>query len=596
MQLPASAAEERRPRLADLTAPVRQRVDHLAMQQPAETHFQKTIHLGDDIANWLISRLTLPAEDELRDAQDQHKKALARYRKLPTLEPVKQVWSKLLQTLPPHLGPTDFSWTLTVLDIPEPTCFTCGGGFVYISRPLLDALLSDARRGPTAAAYVLAQQLGHIGLKHTRRGWLTVELDREQRDQDVELRMTMKQLQALLETHIEKDADQVRFRYTRHQQYDADRFALHLCRNAGLDLDQAIDGMRLLAALQQPRIVTDEKYQPDEAPPEEPEERRRGDTLYYPLPLMRLKYLLQERDGLVDESPRYGLFLYDPDSEELTRCKNQSIEASARPIIFVHGLHGSLHTFQDFLHAFAEEKDLRGRPLLAFRYPNNESLSRCGEYLAREMARVVAGPKHAFFVCHSAGGLVFRYYAEARKGGFDRAVLLSTPNEGSHMASLKFLADLSGFAGELRGGLPGVVARTVEEGHGAILYDLRPDSLFLRYLGHNKELAARYHVFSGEPLRPRRIIALGAGLLAAKHYLHERAIPRIHSRLLRRLAEQTVNDWHLPPEITQGDLVVSARSALLEDAGHATRTGLRHEELLHDEDIVDRILADILGK
>jgi pimeloyl-ACP methyl ester carboxylesterase len=588
---PAGAAD-RIPRLGDLTGAARQRIDRAALALPPETPEEEKARLNEDVCNWLISQLTLPAEVELRHAREQHEKILGRFRSVQAPQAVQQTWSKLMGSLPRSFRPEGFSWTVTVLDMPQPTCFTRGGGYVYISRPLLDSLLSDKERGPTALAFVLAQNLGHIAMLHVRRGWLALELDQEQREQDVAPGLGTRQLQVLLETHLERNGVEVRFRYSRHQQDEADRFALHLCRNAQMDQDQALDGMRLLCTLEHPELLTNEKSQP----PREGEQSRDRDPLLAPDPLPRLNTLLYERSGQVDDDKKYGLFLYDPDSDRLSRCKEKSIGANARPIIFVHGLHGSLESFRDFLRVFGEDRDLQGRPLLAFRYPNNESLARCSEYLGREMKRVVVGPQGAFFVCHSAGGLVVRYYTEISKGGFDRAVMLSTPHLGTHMAALKFLADVSAFAREMRGGLHGVVSRSVEEGHGAVLNDLQPDSLFLHYLGSSKELASRYHVFSGEPLHQRRIVGLEAALIASKLYLRDHALPRLHSPLLRRLAEQTIQDWRLPPEITRGDLVVTARSAQLKDAGHVTRTGLRHEQMLHDDDVMDRVISSILEK
>jgi hypothetical protein len=143
---------------------------------------------------------------------------------------------------------------------------------------------------------------------------------------------------------------------------------------------------------------------------------------------------------------------------------------------------------------------------------------------------------------------------------------------------------------------PGALARMLPEGEGQVVYDVHEDSLFLRYLGHNADLAKRYHVFSGECLRPLQVIGLDAGIIAAKRIMTNRLLPRLDSPVLRRQALRRVERWHLPAEISRGDLVVSVRSALLKDAGHATRTALTHEGFSKDEKVIEDVMASIRGK
>src|SRR5262249_20274217 len=132
--------------------------------------------------------------------------------------------------------------------------------------------------------------------------------------------------------------------------------------------------------------------------------------------------------------------------------------------------------------------------------PANGSLARSGLFLAREVKRLVPAPEKVTFICHSAGGLVFRWYAERQGGGFDRAELLAGPNAGRRAAELRLLVDLAAFAGRLREGCFAAVSRSVAEGQGEVGLDLRPDSLFLRYLGSDRRRAARYHVYTGTSL------------------------------------------------------------------------------------------------
>ncbi len=580
---PAGAAP---PRLTDLTPAVRARIDRFAEREPVDTLHQEKVNAAGDISLWALSHLALAPEDELEHAQEVHKQILKAERRVETPPAAERVFRKLLDNLPPHLKPEAFTYTLTVLDQTEANAFTIGGGFVYISRSLLDALLADKERGEAALAFILAHQLGHIGLQHCRRGWQTYELEQELQ-KGIDLHITRPRLREVLHTRVESAGDHLAFLYSRRQVYEADLFAWQVCRNAGLPLDPALDGLRWLALIEHPRLRTEDNFRPaDDTPVNDG-----------PPALLRLKRVLMERDGTVDDKEgTYGLFVWNAQDDSFERCGKQSITAADRPIVFVPGFRGSLRTFRDYLRAFADNEDLRKRKLLVFRYPNNDSLSRCGRFLRNEMRRAIVAPDKAFFVCHSAGGLVFRWYAEVEKGSFDRAILLATPNEGTSLTTLKYIADLVAFTEELKMNGPGALARMIPEGEGQVIYDVHADSLFLRRLGHNAELANRYHVFSGECLTRVQVVALAAGIMATKRVLKNRVLPRIDSPVLRRQAMRRVDRLRLPREIDHGDLVVSVESALLKGAGHATRTDLMHEAFMRDEDIIRDVMDSIQGK
>jgi pimeloyl-ACP methyl ester carboxylesterase len=571
------------PSLKDLTPAVRTRIDRLAARHPVDTLRQEKRNVAGNVSLWALSHLALAPEDEREHAEAVHKQILRHEKTAATPPAAQRVFRKLLDNLPAHLKPDAFEYTLTVLDQTEANTFTIGGGFVYISLSLLDALLADQERGETALAFVLGHQLGHVGLLHCRQGWQVFELQ-EEIQKGIDMHIAREQLREVLHTGVESAGDRITFLYTRRQVYEADLFAWQLCRNVGLSLDPALDGLRLLALVEQPRIRTDEAYRPDG-------EETGGEG---PPALLRLKRLFMERDGQVDDPhDTYGLLVWDAQTDSFQRCGRQSIGAGEKPIVFVHGFHGSTRTFREYLQIFVQQPELRPRKLLVFRYPNNASLSRCGQFLHNEMRRAVAAPEKAVFVCHSAGGLVFRWYAEVRKNLFDRAILLSTPNEGSSLTSLKYLADLGAIVDELKMNGPGALARMIPEGEGQIIYDVHGDSLFLRYLGHNAELAKRYHVFSGDFLRPLQVAALGTGIAAAKRVLKNRVLPHIESAVLRRQSLRWIDRWHLPREISHGDLVVSVQSALLKDAGRSTRTHLNHEEFKTDEQVIREVMESI---
>jgi pimeloyl-ACP methyl ester carboxylesterase len=580
---PARAAAP--PTLMDLTPAVRTRIDRLAARQPLDTLRQEKLNVAGDISLWALGRLALAPEEEFEHAQAAHKEILKRERIVIAPPAARRIFHKLLDNLPPHLKPDEFEFSLIAIDHADADVLTLGGGFVYVSRPLLEALLADKEHGEAALAFVLAHQLGHIGLQHCRRGWQSFELE-QGIQKGIDRHVERQRLRAALHTGVETIGDRIAFLYTRRQMYEADLFAWQLCRNSGIALDAALDALRWLAVVQHPRLRTDEAYRPEDAPADEE-----------PPALLRLRRMFMERDGLVDEEKgQYGLFLWDARNNTFQRCGEQSIAAGDQSIVFVHGFRGSMDTFRDYLRAFSTNKDLNQRKFLVFRYPNNASLSRCGQFLCNEMHRVVAAPEKAVFVCHSAGGLVFRWYAEARKQPFERAVLLSTPNKGTSLTELKYLADLCAFADELKMNGPGALARMIPEGDGEIIHDVHADSLFLRRLGHNADLAKRYHVFSGEYLTRVQVLALGTGILAVKRIMMNRILPRLEAPVLRRQAMNRIDQWRMPPEISRGDLVVSVRSALLRDAGRATRTALSHDAFKSDELVIRDVMESILGK
>lgn len=573
------------PALKELNAAVRTRIDRLAERYPLDTLHQQARNAAGNISLWALDHLALSAEDEWEHAQAVHKQILERERRMETPPAARRVFDKLLDKLPPHLKPEAFKYELIVLDRADVNVFTLGGGLIYLTRPLLDALLSDKERGESALAFVLAHQLGHIGLQHTRRGWQSYELEQELQ-KGIELNVERPRLREILHTGVQNAGDRMRFLYTRRQVYEADLFAWQLCRNAGLPLDPALDALRWLAVVDDPRLLTGEAAEPaGEAAADKPPA------------LLRLHRLIMERDGQVeDKEDKYGLFVWDDRADTFQRCGRQSIAAEDRPIVFVHGFHGSKRTFRAYLQAFAADRDLSRHKLLVFRYPNNASLGRCGQFLYNEMRRVVVAPEKAFFVCHSAGGLVFRWYAETRKQPFDRAILLATPHEGTSVTSLKYLADVVAFFGELKMNGPGALARMLPEGEGQVVYDVHENSLFLRYLGRNADLAKRYHVFSGEFLRPGQVLALEIGIAAVKRVFMNRVIPRIDSAILRRQVQRRIERLHIPVELSEGDLIVSVQSALLKDAGHSTRTALNHEQFTKDEKMIEDAMESIRKK
>jgi pimeloyl-ACP methyl ester carboxylesterase len=559
--------------LRDLTPAERDRIDHLARQRPPPSALREAAYFAGDYVTWLISRTTLTPEEERDRARELHRDLLARQRALPVPAAAERLFRKLLAALPPHLKPEAFAYTLTILDSPEEEAFTAGGGLVYVTRPLLDAIQAG-KHGEAALAFVLAHELGHVGLQHTRRGWQLVQIG-EEIDKGLLTHIPLEKVRTALERGVRRTARGMRFLYAAGQQVEADTFALHLCRNAGI-MGDVLDAVRWLAWREPsfPILAAD---------------LARSDFESSPAALVRLRHLLMERDGVVEDEGHCGLFAYNPRDRSLRKCRARSVAAGDRPIILVHGLHGDEQTFRAWLRFLAGRDEMAGRPLLVFRYPNNESLSRCGHFLHREMVRVVTAPAEADFIGHSAGGLVIRCYTEVRKGEFHRAVFLGTPHEGSNQTELKFLADVVRLVGS------GVAfGRLAPEGRGDVVHDLHPDSLFLRHLGHDPEQAARYHVFTGRCLSRTQVLALRLALDASLSTLRRQVGERLPSPVLREQTLRALERCVLPPEVAHGDLAVSVESATLADAGRVTHTRLHHQAFRTDQRVMRQVVESLL--
>ncbi|HKB40456.1 MAG TPA: M48 family metallopeptidase, partial [Gemmataceae bacterium] len=384
------------PTLKDLSGIARQRADRLALQSPLDKVDERAIDLGGNVSAWLIKHLTLTAQEEADAANKVHKELLREHKGRVKEAPraVRQLFDRLVRTLPPHLKPEAFRFSLTVLDLPEVSAFTCGGGHVYVTQGMLDALLSDPERGTAALAFVLAHELGHSSLGHCRRGYQLQALEMEIK-RGIKLSITNEKLRALFETSIAPTGRLVTFLYSREQDYDADLFALHLCRNAEIVLDAALDSLRWLVAARHPGVLNGQATNEGKAP---------WLLTYYvsthPDPKRRLKRLLMEQSGEVEDREGLGLFAFDARTRKLTRCGDRAVPRDRECVIFIHGMHGDDGSFREFLAGVASDRRTRGRPLLVFRHPGNGSLVHSGRFLRNEMARVVGSPGKASFVCH----------------------------------------------------------------------------------------------------------------------------------------------------------------------------------------------------
>jgi pimeloyl-ACP methyl ester carboxylesterase len=367
---------------------------------------------------------------------------------------------------------------------------------------------------------------------------------------------------------------------------------LHLCRNAGFDEDAALDALRWLVWLSDAEAI--DRGQAPEADREPPSGA--ADEPVPPPPLSRrLKRLLMERSGRTSDDAAFGLFVVDAATGKLTKAHDKALSPGQPALVFVHGFAGKEATFENFFRALAKRPETSAYKILFFRYPNNGSLSAAGELLARETARVVSSPERAAFIAHSAGGLVFRYYAEKKRGGFERAVLLGAPNGGVGLTQLKFIVDAGTFFQDLKLGLPKAIERAVREGTRQLTHDLHADSLFLRYLGYDAALASRYEIYCGRRFNDLEAVGLTAAVAVVQRLLAREVVARIEQPRWKEQLGRLVDRLELPVEVADGDLIVSVDSASLPDARETTITRLNHLELNSDPDLIEQVLDSVFS-
>ena len=155
-----------------LSSSLRDRLDRLALKLPGDTLGGNVVRAVEEVPERVFALKNLAPEEEARRAADANARLLAARPAAVTPDAAQRVFDRLVKELPPHLKPRAFHYRLSVLDRPGRDAFTVGGGLVYITRPELDDLLADRGRGEAALAFVLADEIAHDALGHTRRGWL----------------------------------------------------------------------------------------------------------------------------------------------------------------------------------------------------------------------------------------------------------------------------------------------------------------------------------------------------------------------------------------------------------------------------------------
>jgi pimeloyl-ACP methyl ester carboxylesterase len=561
-----------------------------------------------------VARTPLPVEEEIRRAAVQEEELLAKFRTAAAPPAAGAVFAKLIAALPARMRPKEYDFTFTVVDQAEPESFSLGAGHVYVGSAFLQSTLGENPSGKDQLAFVLAHQLGHLSLGHARRVYQRLWL-KEQVKRDVEEKGKKRGVK--VETSLPRDNEattdpndegekikrtietlagvgaMLEYVYSRQDQFEADLFAIHLCRNAGFDVDNCLDFLRRRAVAEDASLLQPQRLR-DGIPPLEPQVQppTSGEALTlasHPTAMHRLRRLRLELDGLI-YGETFGLFEFDPRTKSLKRAADRAVLADGRVVVCIHGMESSLKIYLPFMNRLASEPPGVKFRILGFQYPNDDSLARSGKFLKREMERVIASAEHVDFVCHSAGGLVFRHYAEVEGGAFHRAVFQGTPHCGSDLAALRSLLEATQFIGDLKLGYDAALQQAILDGHGQMSHDLQPDSLFLRHLNapRDKLHRDRYVIYRGQSSSRTRVLLIKGAVEAGRRSLER--IVRSEESTVSKFAKAGLEKLVVPAEISNGDMAVTLDSAALEGTQAVHTYPLHHTELPRNAEVIEHVV------
>ncbi len=567
--------------LKPLSEEARQAIDARVIDRPNPRTEKPNGEFYGSIAGWGIARTPMKAEEELRLARTEHQAVLKSLKTSPAPPLVHKVLKQLTAHLP-GVAADEFEYSLTIIETADFRSWTVGGGFLYLSRPMYGVLAKAEPHAEDRLAFVLAHELGHIVRKHCRVGYQLLklqELARRESWGEAEL----SRLQKSVRFAVKATGHGLRFLYEPRQEYEADLFAAHLCRNAGFDVEAGWDVLRhgILAEEQGEDLDRDPAHvmlSNDNSP----------ETKNRPSAADRLRQLRRDRDGIIGGA-QYGLWEFDPKAEQWIKPRRLRIAAGERVVLLVHGMDASLsECYLPLARELAEDRDVRRRRILGFQYPGDGSLSRAGECLHRELTKAFAGGPKIDFVGHSAGGLVVRYYAEVKGGPFEQIILQGTPNQGSDWARLRSVVEMKQFLEDLGSGYSKAIENAILDGQGQIAHDLQPESLFLNYLNNNPRRAdrSRYAILRGRRFGRTRMFVLGQTLGVARELLSKELQSADVPKIVRERAIESLDQLELPEEVRRGDLFVSLESAELEGARKVQTFKLHHGELCRDRETI----------
>ena len=148
------------------------------------------------------------------------------------------------------------------------------------------------------------------------------------------------------------------YAYSREDDFLADLFAVHLCRNAGFDVENGLDVLRRGAVNQNEALLRNPPARVG-VPPIEPEvqEAVTGESFTLaqpPSPAQRLRRVRLELDGLI-YGEDYGLFAFQRETEQLKLAEDHSIDEGQRIVVCIHGMESSLGVYLPLMEHLAKQ-------------------------------------------------------------------------------------------------------------------------------------------------------------------------------------------------------------------------------------------------
>ncbi len=565
----------------------RRLIDEGALWSPREPRSAAHVEAHASALKWLAARTPLPIDEEINRAAAKDEELRAKHTTSRPPEATMKVFQTLVTALPARMRPKEIEFTLTVVDAAETDSFALGAGRVYLSDAFLSSAGAANRKQPDQLAFALAHELGHLALGHARRVYQRLwMIERVHDDRSEAVRAALEQAGWLLESL-----------YRREDQFQADLFAIQLCRRAGFEVENCLDVLRRLALTEDAALLEPRPLR-EGMPPVEPEARQQNpakssDVPGQPTARQRLRRLRLELDGLI-YGETFGLFEFDRTTRTLVRAADRSVPAEGRVVMCLHGMESNLRVYLPLIKRLAAEPSAAEFRLLGFQYPNDESLARSGKFLARELKRVCASAKNIDFVCHSAGGLVFRHYAEIEKGEFRNVCFQGTPHHGSDLSRLRSLLEALQFMHDLKLGYDGALQQAILDGRGQMSLDLLPDSLFLTQLNAPRDNPGRERcvIYRGQALTPARAALLKSAVDAARISLAKRI--RNDDATMTKFSRAALEKFVLPAEISNGDLAVTLESATLEGVEAVHTYPLRHTELPRDPAVMEHVVKQLV--
>src|SRR5205085_9529231 len=109
------------------------------------------------------------------------------------------------------------------------------------------------------------------------------------------------------------------------------------------------------------------------------------------------------------------------------------------------------------------------------------------------------------------------------------------------------------------------VRKNIPEGQGELGNDMEPDSLFLRYLGQDGDLARRYHIIYGQVLRGPGGFVLKTALIQLVQQLRPELLKLAEKHLgkgkISANVQPAFKEFTSPERMLDGDLAASVASA-----------------------------------